>query len=125
MNKGLDALLSATLDVQEEVYIPRLKTAFTIKALTEEEIEATTQEATTGRNGSVDMKLQNRLIVAKATLDPNFNDKALKAHYGTTTADETVKKALLIGEQAKLFQAVLKLTGFADGSEEAIEDAKN
>lgn len=125
MNKGLDALLSATLDVQEEVYIPRLKTTFTIKALTEEEIEATTQEATTGRNGSVDMKLQNRLIVAKATLDPNFNDKALKAHYGTTTPDETVKKALLPGEQAKLFQAVLKLTGFADGSEEAIEDAKN
>ncbi|KAF6658862.1 phage tail assembly chaperone [Paenibacillus polymyxa] len=124
MTKGLEALLGATTDLQEEVYIPRLKTHFTIKALDEDAIERARAQATTGKDGSVDDALLNRLLIVKSAVDPDFNDKALKDHYEASDAADCVKKALLPGEQARLIQAVLALSGFV-GDAELIQNAKN
>ncbi|MBU9705923.1 hypothetical protein KSP24_03150 [Paenibacillus sp. AK121] len=124
MAKGLEALLGATTDLQEEVYIPRLKTHFTIKALDEDAIERARAQATTGKDGSVDDALLNRLLIVKSAVDPDFNDKTLKDHYEASDAADCVKKALLPGEQTRLIQSVLALSGFV-GDAELVEDAKN
>ncbi|MGG1641880.1 hypothetical protein ACIFQM_11400 [Paenibacillus sp. NRS-1782] len=124
MAKGLEALLGATTDLKEEIYIPRLKTHFTIKALDEDAIERARSQATTGKDGSLDGSLFNRLLVAKSAVDPDFSDKSLKDHYGASDAADCVKKALLPGEQSRMVQAVLVLSGFVEDAE-LVEDAKN
>ncbi|MDH2332509.1 phage tail assembly chaperone [Paenibacillus polymyxa] len=124
MAKGLEALLGATTDLQEEIYIPRLKTHFTIKALDEDSIERARAQATTGKDGSVDGALFNRLLIVKSAADPDFNDKALKDHYEASDAADCVRKALLPGEQTRLIQSVLALSGFVEDAE-LVEDAKN
>ncbi|EHS56852.1 hypothetical protein P4H71_22815 [Paenibacillus kribbensis] len=120
----LEALLGATTDLQEGVYIPRLKTDFIVKALDEDSIERARSQATTGKDGSVDGSLFNRLLIAKSAADPDFSDKSLRDHYEASDAADVVKKALLPGEQSRLIQAVLALSGFV-GDTELIQDAKN
>ncbi|WP_433943605.1 phage tail assembly chaperone [Paenibacillus sp. SN-8-1] len=127
MGQGLDALLGATLEVQDTVYIPRLKTHFTIKALSNEELRRVNERATLpGAKGEkkTDDQLLNALFIAKGTVEPDFNDKALKAHYGASDEADCVTKALLPGEMAKVLQAVLNLSGFGN-EDELIDDAKN
>lgn len=120
----LDALLGATTDIQEGVFIPRLKTDFIVKALDEDTLEKARAQATTGKDRSVDESLFNRLLIVKAVADPDLNDKALKDRYEASDAADVVKKALLPGEQSRLVQALLKLSGFVDDAK-LIEDAKN
>jgi len=125
--RGLDALLGASLDVQELVYIPRLKTYFTVKALTSEEIRRVNERATIPSakgEKKIDGGLQNLLIIAKGCVEPEFSNKALIQHYGATDEADCVTKALLPGEVGKLVQAVLNASGFGD-EEEMVEDAKN
>lgn len=124
---GLDALLGATLDLRDTVYIPRLKTSFTIKALTDAELRSASEQATIpGAKGakSTDDRLFNALIIVKGCVDPEFSNKALQTHYGATDPADCVQKALLPGESAKVLAAILALSGFSN-EEETIEDAKN
>lgn len=124
---GLEALLGATLDVQDTVYIPRLKSNFTIKALDQTEMTRARDQATVPtRKGEkdVDSQLLNAVLIVKGCVDPDFTDKALIAHYGATDAADCVMKALLPGEIVKVLGAIMKLSGF-DDEEELIEDAKN
>ncbi|MFK4304364.1 hypothetical protein ABH892_004504 [Paenibacillus sp. RC254] len=124
MAKGLEALLGATTDLKEEIYIPRLKTHFTITALDGETIERARSQATTGKDGSVDSSLFDRLLIVKSAVDPDFNDKALRDHYEASDASDCVKKALLPGEHSRLIQSILALSGFVEDAE-LVEDAKN
>lgn len=120
----LDALLGATTDLQEGVYIPRLGTDFIVKALDEDTLEKARAQATTGKDGSVDEALFNRLLIAKAVSDPDLNDKALRDRYEASDAADVVKKALLPGEQSRIVQALLRLSGFVDDAK-LIDEAKN
>ncbi|MEK4360805.1 hypothetical protein NYE48_27750 [Paenibacillus sp. FSL M7-1455] len=127
MTKGLDALLGASLDVETKVYIPRLKTSFTIKALSNEDIRRCNERATVfGQRGekSTDNQMLNALFIAKSCIDPDFNNKALKEHYGAIDEADCVVKALLPGEVTKLLQAVMELSGFGD-EDEMVDEAKN
>lgn len=127
MTKGLDALLGASLDVETKVYIPRLKTSFTIKALSNEDIRRCNERATAfGQRGekSTDNQMLNALFIAKSCIDPDFNNKALKEHYGAIDEADCVIKALLPGEVTKLLQAVMELSGFGD-EDEMVDEAKN
>ncbi|RCX22960.1 XkdN-like tail assembly chaperone [Fontibacillus phaseoli] len=127
VKNGLEALLGATLDVQDVVYISRLKTHFTVKALDQAEMTRARDQATIPtRKGEkeLDGQLFNAVLIAKGCVDPDFSDKALIAHYGATDAADCVTKALLPGEIAKVLTAIMKISGF-DDEEELIEDAKN
>lgn len=124
---GLEALLGASLDVQDTVYIPRLKTHFTVKALDQTEMTRARDQATIPtRKGEkeLDGQLFNAVLIAKGCVDPDFSDKALISHYGASDAADCVAKALLPGELAKVLTAIMKLSGF-DDEEELIEEAKN
>jgi hypothetical protein len=127
MTKGLDALLGASLELTKEVYIPRLKTYFTVKAVNNDDLRRIGDRATkpTSKGGKTsDDQMFNALVVAKGCVDPDFNDKALKAHYGAADEADCVSKALLPGEMAKVLQAILDLSGFGN-EDELVEDAKN
>lgn len=127
MAKGLEALLGATLELTKEVYVARLKTHFTVKALSNEDMRKIGERSTIsdGKGGKkTDNDIFNGLVIVKGCVDPDFSDKALKAHYGASDDVDCVSKALLPGEMAKVLQAILDLSGFGN-EEELIEDAKN
>lgn len=127
MAKGLEALLGATLELTKEVYISRLKTNFTIKALGNEDLRKINERATVfdGKGGKkVDNRTSHGLIVAKGCVDPDFNDKALKAKYEAVDEAECVFKALLPGEVDKLLDEILSLSGFGN-EDELVEESKN
>lgn len=128
---ALQALLGAkpAAEITEKVKIKRLGTEFTIKALTGEDIDKIRDQATYPvKNGKkTELKVNEeevaRLLIVKATIDPNFASKEALAHFGATDAGECVQKALLAGEIATLQNEILMLSGFDD--EEEIEEAKN
>lgn len=127
VTKGLDALLSATLDIKSEVYIPRLKTRFSVKALDSDALRRANDQASvsSGKGGkSIDGELLNAVIISKGTVDPDFSNKALLAHFEASDASDCVNKALLPGEKTKLVAEILELSGFGN-EEELIDDAKN
>ncbi|WP_339273714.1 hypothetical protein MKY59_21315 [Paenibacillus sp. FSL W8-0426] len=123
MAKGLEALLGASLDVTKEVYIPRLKTHFTLKTLTNADVQRANLRATTGK-GNIDMTQLSYALISAACVDPDFNNKALKAHYGATDELDCVGKALLPGEVKLLVDELTKMSDLGV-SDEAVEDAKN
>jgi len=128
---ALQALLGAkpAAEITSQVKIKRLGTDFTIKALTGEDIDKVRDQATTPvKNGKkMELKVNEeevaRLLIVKATVEPNFASKELLAHFGASDAGECVQKALLAGEVATLQNEILMLSGFDD--EEEIEEAKN
>lgn len=127
MAKGLEALLGATLEMTKEVYIPRLKASFTVRALSNEDIRKINERATLpdGKGGTrKDDRIINALMVVKGCVDPDFNDKSLKAYYEASDEIDCVTKALLPGEFGKVLREVLNLSGFGN-EEELIEEAKN
>lgn len=126
----LEALLGASIEVEEKVYIKRLKTYFTVKALTGDKVNELRQRCTyTERKGGnrvtfVREEELGQLLIAEACVNPNFGDKQLLKHYKAVDAADCVQKALLAGEVARLSSAVLDVSGF-DENEETIDDIKN
>ena len=99
-NKGLDALLGATVEVESSVYISRLKTSFTIKALSNEDLRKANERATLpGPRGEkkTDEQILNAQVIVKGCVDPDFTNAALKKHYGAMDEVDCVYKALLPG----------------------------
>lgn len=127
---ALKALLGATKDIKSEVFIARLGAHFTIRALDSAELESVRDQATfyTGsgarREKKIDQQIFNCAVIAKACVDPAFNNAELMAKYEASDAADCVYKALLPGEITRLLDEILTLSGFGD-EDEAIEDAKN
>lgn len=129
---ALDALLGAkpALEITEQVTIKRLGVEFTIKALTGEDIDKIREQSTYPvRNGKkTELKVNeeevSRLLIADATIDPNFSDAKLLKHFGAADKGDCIQKALLAGEIAILQSKILELAGFND-DEEDIEEVKN
>ena len=128
---ALQALLGADTDIKEQVYIKRLDTNFTVKALDDEAFTDIQEEASSyvgtgsNRRKEIDESKLNSLLVAKAVVDENgeslFKNAKLLEKYGAKTAEECVRKALLVGEIATLVKAVLDISGFDND----VEDIKN
>ncbi|MGY3188809.1 phage tail assembly chaperone [Lysinibacillus sp. TE18511] len=128
---ALQALLGAkpAAEITDQVKIKRLGADFTIKALTGEDIDKIRDQATYPvKNGKkmeqkVNEEEVSRLLIVKATVEPNFSNADLLKHFGAADAGECVQKSLLAGEIMSLQDAILTLSGFND--EEEIEEAKN
>lgn len=129
---ALQALLGAKpiAEITGTVKIPRLSTEFTIKVVTDDEIQEIRNQAKYPvKNGKrtefkVNESEASLLVIAKAVVSPDFNDASLKTHYGVQTVGECIKKALLPGEIVKLETEILTLSGFGDLDDE-VEEAKN
>ncbi|WP_046214785.1 phage tail assembly chaperone [Paenibacillus wulumuqiensis] len=122
MSKALEALLGASKDVTGEVYMERLGTSLKIRPVTTQDMERARQRATIGP-GKVDERVLTNLIIAATTLEPDFGNKDLLAHYGAEDAADCVEKSLLMGERSHLEEKIMKLSGY--GQSDPVEDAKN
>lgn len=130
MSEALDALLGASLKDEKDVFIKRLNTNFKVQSISGDDLNELTDEASryegkgAKRKKETDEYKLGALIIAKACVDPKFNDKELLKKYGAVSADEVVMKALRAGEIAKLSQEITSISGF-DFDEEDIDDVKN
>ncbi|MEH6941684.1 phage tail assembly chaperone [Bacillus sp. JJ722] len=127
---ALDALLGASTDVEEEVFIKRLGTHFRVKGLSGEDIDDLKEQCTyyvgkgNQRKKQTNEEELGRLLIATSCVNPDFSDAKLLKHYGAVDAADCVQKALLAGEVAKLSHAILTASGF-DDDEDEIEAVKN
>ena len=132
MTNALQALLGAkpVAEITETVFIKRLDTDFTVKALSGDDFDNIRAQATERvKEGKRTVQKVNeeevaRLIIAKATVDPNFADAQLLKQFGARDAGDCVQKALLAGEITHLQTAILSASGFIE-DEDVIDDAKN
>lgn len=128
---ALELLLGATpvSEITELVPINRLGTKFKIKALTGDDIAKVREQATYPEGSGANRKLIVKedevgpLLIAKATVEPNFSDASLLKAYNATDAANCIQKALLAGEVALLQKSILELAGFGNVAE--IEEVKN
>lgn len=101
---------------------------FTIRPLTQAENDELVRKSTRRikQNGQLaellDKTEYGRRVVAAATVEPDFSHEELCRHYGTLDPLEVPGRMLLVGEFARLSEAILKLSGL-DGDTE--EQAKN
>ena len=127
---ALDALLGAQPEITSTVHIKRLGVDFKVKSLTGEDVSKLREEATRyeikgkERKSFVDENELGLAMVVAATIEPDFKDPKLLAHYGVSTANQCVNKALIAGELAQLTNAVVAVSGLG-GNEEEIEAIKN
>lgn len=101
---------------------------FTIRPLTQAENDELVRKSTRRikQNGQLaellDKTEYGRRVVAAATVEPDFSHEELCRRYGTLDPLEVPGRMLLVGEFARLSEAILKLSGL-DGDAE--EQAKN
>lgn len=127
---ALDALLGADLKIEQDVFIKRLNTHFTVKAIDGQTINKLRDEATHYVGKGAKKKAQfneedfNGALIATGCITPDFGNAKLLEKYGARDAGNCVHKALLAGEIMALQEAILRLSGFDDNDEE-LEDVKN
>lgn len=127
---ALQALLSANLEIEQDLYIKRLGVNFRLKAIDTKSLEKAREQCTqfsgkgSRRESTVDADRLNAVLAVKFCVSPDFGDKALLTKYGAANAVECVGKALLPGELTRIIAAGMELSGFGD-EEEAEEDVKN
>lgn len=124
----LAKLLSAGEDVTDKVHIERIGFDIEIKALRQADVNAMRAKSTYADPKNKGKKIVNEeelnlALIEEAVVGPSelFSDE-LKKHYGTTSLAETLDKVLLVGEMAKLGEAIGKLNGV---SQDDIDSAKN
>lgn len=120
---ALDALLAADLTIEKNVFIKRLGTHLTLKALDGKTFAKIRERATFG--GSVDETLLGALLIEKACTNVNFADPRLLEKYGAVDGADVVQKALLAGEIVHLMEVINDISGFNYDDAEAIEEVKN
>lgn len=129
MSNALEALLAAkpVSEITAKVRIERLNTDFIIKALSTDDVQMLRDEATQMKNGKLEVNQEQLgfLMIAKATVDPDFSNKELMKHVDAKTPIQCVKKTLTTGEFNTLTQEVLKINGLQQPSMKEIEEVKN
>lgn len=128
---ALDALLGAELKIEKDVFIKRLNAHFTVKAIDGQTINRLRDQATHYVGKGANKKAQfndeefNGMLIVEACISPDFNNAKLLAKYGARDGADCVQKALLAGEIMALQEAILRLSGFDDNSDEELEEVKN
>ncbi len=134
----LYAFLHPETPGQKEVVLSRFKKedgsvdAFIIKPLTAEENDALIKRCTIttkdrgGERRRIDSTKYMKAIIVAATVHPDFRDERLCDAYGVVDPILVVGKMLLAGEQTKLADEILALSGLDEDTAAAEEEeAKN
>lgn len=128
---ALDALLGAELKIEKDVFIKRLNTHFTVKAIDGQTLNRLRDQATHYVGKGANKKAQfneeefNGSLIVEACINPDFNNAKLLAKYGARDGGTCVQKALLAGEIMALQEAVMLLSGFDNSDDEELEKVKN
>jgi len=127
MSNLKDFMVESTEETRE-VIIPRFKSPFIIKTITEAENDAIRQASMkpTKNGRELDPARYSRELMLACVVSPNFRDTELCDFYKTLDPLEVPGRMLRAGEFNKLSRAISKLNGFDDESDaELEEEAKN
>jgi len=132
MSKTLDLLLkldqSKLKRPTREVEIKRLsdltgeKVVFVCEALTADEMGGIQEMVLDVKKQDVDVPEMQVLTVLAGVKEPNLKDKDLLGCYNVPTPKELLRKLLLPGEIAALYQTISDLSGYGEG---AVREVKN
>jgi len=132
MSRTLDLLLkldqSKLKRPRKEVEIKRLsdltgeKVAFVCEALTADEMGGIQEMVLDVKKQDVDIPEMQALTVLAGVKEPNLKDKDLLGCYNVPTPKELLRKLLLPGEIAALYQTISDLSGYGEG---AVREVKN
>jgi hypothetical protein len=124
-NDVLDALLNAEATPEAVVPMKRFGVDFRVRAISLKEIKQFRMQAThfIGKREVIDEELFASLVIAEASIVPNWSDPQLLAKYETNQASDVVAKRLLDGEKAYLAGEIMSVSGF--DQDERIRDIKN
>lgn len=123
----LEALLGTPDEDTKQVYMKRFKGYFTVKSISSEEYNKLEKRCKypvkNPRTHQIEEKtdqdkLSNMLILA-ACVKPDWSNERLMNKYNTSDPTVVIRKRLLIGEISDLTQAIMDISGFSDGLEEA------
>ena len=132
----LSAFLHPELPSEEEIIISErfkgtdgMPVPFRIKPITQEENEALMKAATRtsrDRTGNItrnfDSQAYSRSLIVAGTVYPDFRDSGLCEAYNVADPSLVPVKMLLVGEYAKLGDAISELSGLKDNVD---AEAKN
>lgn len=130
----LEALLNADTEIKKDIFLKRLDTHITVKAIDTKIFNEAKEQATiiSGRGAKRVEKLDTAklgaILVTKAVIDSPFGNRELMKKVGASDPVDCVEKVLLAGELLTLMSEIMDLSGFdGDGevSEGALLEAKN
>jgi len=112
-------------EVTEEVHINEKLGTFTVKPLTEQQLQDYRVRCRKGKkDADIDGNKLNCLIIANHVVDPNLKDADFLSRAGCATAAEFINKKFKAGVTSKICNAILEASEIGDIAEE-IEAAKN
>ncbi len=123
----LDKLLGTPDETTKSVFMKRFGAEFVVKAISSEEYSQLEKRCKypvkNARTHQIEEKtnqeMLSNLLILTACTKPNWNDPKLLAKYNTNDPAKVIKKRLYIGEISQLTEAIMDVSGFDDGLEEA------
>ena len=112
--KLLEKLLGTPDESTKSVFMKRFGAEFVVKAISSEKNARTHQI-----EEKTNQEMLSNLLILTACTKPNWNDPKLLAKYNTSDPAKVIKKRLYIGEISQLTEAIMDVSGFDDGLEEA------
>lgn len=123
----LEALLGTPDEDTKQVYMKRFKGYFTVKSISSEEYNRLEKRCkypfknprTHQIEEKTDQDKLSNLLILEACVKPDWRNEKLLQKYNTSDPVVVIRKRLLIGEISDLTQAIMDVSGFSDGLEEA------
>lgn len=124
-NDVLNALLNTEETPELDVPMTRFGVNFRVKSVGIKAIKNFQMQAThiVGKTEILDEELFASLVIAEASVVPDWKDPQLMDKYATKQAHEIVSKRLLDGEKAYLAAEIMTVSGF--NQEARIRELKN
>ena len=102
---------------------------FRIKPLSAEVINAIEQESveadSANKNRSKNKRKYENGLLAASVVSPDLNAVDIQDAYGASSAWELIDEMLLVGEKARLVEAIYKLNGLDKSLDVMVKEAKN
>ncbi len=123
----LDKILGTPDEAEKLVYMKRFDAYFKVKAISSEEYSKlenrckypVKNKRTRQIEEKVNQEMLSNLIIISACVKPNWSDPKLLEKYKTSDPAKVIRKRLYIGEISQLTEAIMDISGFDDGVEEA------
>lgn len=102
---------------------------FRIKPLSAEVINAIEQESveadSANKNRSKNKRKYENGLLAASVVSPDLNAVDIQDAYGASSAWELIDEMLLVGEKARLVEAIYRLNGLDKSLDDMVKEAKN
>lgn len=123
----LDKLLGTPDETTKKVYMRRFEAYFTVKSISSEEYSSLEKRCKypvkNARTHQIEEKtnqdMLSNLLILTACTKPDWSNPQLLKRYNTDDPVKVIRKRLYIGEISQLTEAIMDVSGFDDGLEEA------